>query len=223
MFYDDFPIPKNWMHIEGIDPHDARPTAFLYGAVAPEEIVIQGKTRNRIYWYDYLKLSGDMDNIVRQIKMKREKHGYSKPAWVMMDAKYGERTEMEGRCWETELRRRGLGYIRLSESKPGDVELGHKLVREYLNMHHSTLLGKTKPGMLFAKNGCSGNGGPLHSMFNYQYKEDADKPEEQFKDFPDIVRYVAIEQPMFRTQESQAEVINLIKERMDRAIKVRRL
>jgi phage terminase large subunit-like protein len=221
--YADFPIPKNWMHIEGIDPHDARPTAYLYGAVSPEEIEIDKKTRHRIYWYDYLKLKGDMDTIVRDIKMKREKHGYSKPVFVMMDAKYGERTEMEGRCWESELRKRGIGFIKLSESKPGDVELGHKLVREYLNMHHSTLLGKTKPGMLFAKDGCSGTGGPLHSMFNYQYKEDADKPDEQFKDFPDIIRYVAIEQPMYRSVESEAKVVSLIQERMNKAIKARRM
>lgn len=221
--YDDFPIPRNWMHIEGMDPHDARPTAYLFGAVSPEEIEIDKKTRNRVYWYDYLRLKGDMDTIVREIKMKREKHGYSKPVWVMMDAKYGERTEMEGKCWEGELRKRGIGYIKLSESKPGDVELGHKLVREYMNMHHSSLLGMAKPGMLFAKNGCSGTGGPIHSMFNYQYKENADKPDEQFKDFPDIIRYVAIEQPVYRSQESEQKVVNLLKEKMERAEKMRRL
>ncbi len=52
--YADFPIPKKWMRIEGIDPHDARPTRYLFGAVSPEEIDIFGKTRHRIYFYDFI-------------------------------------------------------------------------------------------------------------------------------------------------------------------------
>lgn len=204
--YDDFPIPKAWMRIEGIDPHDARPTCYLFGAVSPEEIEIFGKTRHRIYFYDYCLFKGeDMDSLVRKVKMTREKHGYSKPKWIVLDAKYGTRTEMESRTWEDELRMRGLGYIRLSQSKPGDVELGHKLVREYLKFYHSTLTGKTKPGIMFAKEGCRGQGGPIHHMFNYQYKEDADKPDDTFKDFPDIVRYMCMEQPVF--SNPQAEVV----------------
>ncbi len=214
--YDDFPIPAKWMPIEGIDPHDARPTCYLFGAVSPEEIEIFGKTRHRIYFYDYLLFKGeDMDSLVRKVKMNREKHGYSKPKWIILDAKYGTRTEMEGKSWEDELRMRGLGYIRLSQSKPGDVELGHKLVREYLKFYHSTLTGKTKPGIMFAKEGCRGPGGPIHHMFNYQYKKDADKPSEEFKDFPDIVRYMCMEQPIFSSIQAEvamSEVLNKRKE-----------
>ena len=220
--YEDFPIPRNWMKIEGIDPHDAAPTCYLFGAVSPEEIEIFNKVRNRIYFYSYLLLNEDLDTIVRKIKMKREEHGYSKPKWIIMDGKYGIRTEMEGICWEDELRRRGLGYIRLSQSHPGDVELGHKLVREYLKFHHSILLGKTKPGILFAKNGCSGQGGPIHHMFNYQYDEKRDAPTKQFKDFPDIVRYVALEQPVYQNPDEQAKVIDILTKRREQAIDFRR-
>lgn len=221
--YDDFPIPKSWMKIEGCDPHDARPTRYLFGAVSPEEVEILGKTSHRIYFYDYIMSKAeDIDSFVRKIKAKRETHGYSKPKWIVLDAKYGIREEIEGRSWENELRGRNIGYIKLSHSMPGDVELGHKIVREYLKMHHSTLNNTDKPGLLFAKEGCRGIDGPIHQMFNYQYKEDHDKPEEKYKDFPDVVRYMCMEQPHYMPPEAEAEVARILENRMKQAIGVRR-
>lgn len=220
--YDDFPIPRNWMKVEGIDPHDAEPTCYLFGAVSPEEIEIFGKRRNRIYWFDHLQLKGDLDSIVRAIKVTRETHGYTYPTVLKLDEKYGERTQMEGRCWERELRDRGLGNITLSSSRPGDVELGHKIVRQYLRNHYSTLSGQSKPGMLFARNGCGGEGGPIHHMTNYQYKEGKDKPDDKYKDFPDIVRYIAMEEPVYRSPEEQAQITEMLIKRQQKAISSRR-
>jgi hypothetical protein len=221
--YEDFTMPRHWMPIEGIDPHDAKATCYLFGMVSPEEIEIFGKIRNRVYFYDYLLLKGlDMDTIVRRVRMKREEHGYSKPNWIVLDAKYGARTEMEMKSWEEELRLRGLGYIKLSQSKPGDVELGHKLVREYLKPHHSTVEGTTKPGMMFAKDGCAGEGGPIHMLFNYQYAADKDKPDEKFKDFPDIVRYIALEQPTYVGPEQKSAMKRAIMDRQQRVYGTRR-
>ena len=191
--------------------------------MSPEEIEVFGKLRNRIYCYDFLLLDKDMDTIVRDIKVKREAHGYSKPKWVILDGKYGVRTEIEGRSWEDELRRRGLGNIRLSQSKPGDVELGHKLVREYLTPKYSTVLGVAKPGLLFAKEGCKGKDGPIHQMFNYQYSEKHDKPEDKFKDYPDVVRYMILEQPVYMNPDDEQVVVSILKQREDRARSMRRL
>jgi hypothetical protein len=222
--YEDFSIPRPWMKIEGVDPHDAHPTCYLFGAVSPEEVEVLGKIRHRIYFYDYLLLKDDLDTIVRKIKEKREHHGYSRPRWVVLDQKYGLRTEMESRTWQDELSRRGLGNIRLSLSRPGDVELGHKLVREYLKGHHSMLTGKSKPGMMFAMKGCKGAGGPIHHMFNYQYntKPGQDAPEKKFKDFPDIVRYIALEQPIYRSPEEDRNVVQMLEKRHEEAIRLRR-
>ena len=221
--YEDFPIPRNWMRIEGCDPHDARATCYLFGAVSPEEIEIFGKTKHRIYFYDYMLSKGeDMDTFVRKVRMKREEHGYSKPKWIILDAKYGARTEMESRSWEDELRLRGLGYIKLSQSKPGDVELGHKIVREYLKTSYSMLTGKAKAGIMFAKAGCGGHGGPIHHMFNYQYKDGVDKPDDEYKDFPDIARYICMEQPVYIDPENQRGTVEYLEERRKAAYATRR-
>jgi len=222
--YEDFPPPKAWTKIEGIDPHDAKPTCYLFAMISPEEIEIEKKVRHRIYVYDYLLFKDDdMDTIVRKVKMKRAEHGYEKPKFIIMDAKYGARTEMEGKCWEDELRMRGLGYIKLSQSKPGDVALGHKITREYFKLHHSVLLGTAKPGIMFARNGCRGTGGPIHHIFNYQYKEGHDKPNEEFKDFSDIIRYIAIEQPKYTSEREEKKLVSILEKRKEDATKSRRM
>ena len=221
--YDDFDIPKNWTMIESIDPHDARPTHWSFGAISPEEIEIYGKKKHRIYWYKAALLKGDLDNIVKQVKSIRALHGYEDPYMVVLDKKHGEKTQIEEKSWQVELERRGIRRIRLSHSSPGDVELGHKIVQEYLKSHYSTLLGKDKPGMMFAKDGCGGDGGMIQAMFNYQWKENADKPKEDWKDWPDTIRYVALEQPTYRDPVSEKKQQETIERRIDEAYKQHRV
>lgn len=220
--YEDFRIPKSWMRVESVDPHDARPTHWAFGAVSPEEIEIFGKKKHRIYWYDQLLPKGDIEGIVSLVKSVRALHGYSEPAIVVLDKKHGEKTQIEEKSWQSELERAGIRHIRLSHSSAGDVELGHKVVREYLKPQYSTLLGKDKPGMMFAKKALGGPKGMIHYLFNYQYKEDRDKPEEKFKDWSDCVRYVALEQPTYRSPKEEDAIQEKIEARMDGALRMRR-
>ena len=134
------------MKIEAVDPHDARATHWLFGAVSPEEIEIFGKPRYRIYFFDALLLKGSIEDMTRTVKSVRELHGYSEPKWVVLDAKYGAREQLkvgkdETRSWQSELERNGINRIRLSHSNPGDVQLGHKVVKEYLKSQYSKLTG----------------------------------------------------------------------------------
>ena len=77
------------------------------------------------------------------------------------------------------------------------------MVKEYLQPHYSTVKDKSFPGMLFAVNGCKGERGPIHDMFNYQWKLGTDKPEEQYKDACDCIRYAALEQPVYKAPEPE--------------------
>ena len=198
--YPDFRIPDDWMRVEAVDPSDARPTRWIFGAVSPEEIIVNGKLANRIYFYAYLLVNGNIGAIAKAVKMKRAEHNYREPAMVILDAKFGVRKTQsmdESTSWEEQLERAGIKKIVLSHSAPGDVGLGHKVVNEYLAPHYSSLKDKEFPGMMFAAEGCKGAMGPTQCMFNYQWKIGTDKPEEQYKDFPDTVRYVALEQPVY--------------------------
>jgi len=222
--YEDFSIPKDWMFVEGIDPHDARPTHWGFGAVSPEEIEIYDKKRNRIYWYDQLLLKdGDIKDFVRQIEARRALHGYKQPKVVVLDAKFGAKTEFERKTWQGELEKNGIKHITLSHSAPGDVELGHKIVKEYLKLQFSTLHGEARPGMVFAKDGCGGTDGIIHSMFNYQYKDDGrGKPVEKYKDWSDVVRYVAMEQPKYRSPQEEKDRVTYLEDRLGTAMRQRR-
>jgi hypothetical protein len=123
--------------------------------------------------------------MTKQVKSLRALHGYTEPKAVVLDRKMGEKTQMEGVSWEGRLGQAGIGHIRLSQSSPGDVELGHKIVRAYLATHYSNLTQSAKPGMMFAKKACGGQKGIIRYMFNYQYDPDSQKPREEYKDWPD--------------------------------------
>jgi hypothetical protein len=109
--------------------------------------------------------------------------------------------------WEEQLSGAGIDRIRLSHSDPGDIALGHKRVKEYLNLHYSKVRDKEIPGMVFAEDGCRGDRGPIQDMSNYQWKPGTDKPEEGYKDFPDCVRYVALEQPVYEPPSEKMDLI----------------
>lgn len=216
--YPDFEIPSDWMRIEVVDPHDAKPTRWIFGAISPEEIEIAGKVANRIYWYSYLLLGGTLHDIVRKVKVRRSEKGYQHPALVILDAKYGARTvkTMEGETsWEEELEKAGIRRIVLSHSAPGDVSLGHKAVKDYLRPQYSALRGKEIPGMMFSAEGCSGDRGPIQDAFNYRWEIGTDKPEEDFKDFCDCFRYAALEQPVYKKPEPDLDP-ELVKSLLDR-------
>lgn len=208
--YPDFQIPADWMRVESVDPSDARPTRWLFGAVSPEEIVINGKRANRVYWYAYLLPTGNIGSIARAVKVKRAEHNYREAAMVILDAKFGARTTKtldDSTSWEEQLDRAGIKHIVLSHSAPGDVALGHKAVKEYLQPHYSPIKDKSFPGMMFADEGCKGPRGPIQDMFNYQWDpKNNDKPLEAYKDMCDCVRYFALEQPVWKAPDPEIDV-----------------
>jgi phage terminase large subunit-like protein len=199
--YSDFDIPSDWMRVEVVDPHDARPTCWLFAAISPEEIMVNGQQVNRVYIYSYLLPTGNIDAIARAVKVRRAELNYKEPAMVILDAKYGSQTRKTAdyeTSWEEQLEKSGIKKIVLSHSAPGDIALGHKIVKEYLAPHYSTLKGESFPGMRFAAQACQGHKGPIQSMFNYQWEDGKDKPQEQYKDFCDTVRYLALEEPVYK-------------------------
>ena len=198
--YQDFAIPADWMRVECVDPHDARPTRWLFCAVSPEDIIVNGRTANRIYVYGYLLATGNIDTIARAVRVKRAECGYAEPAMVILDAKFGTKTVKtadDTTTWEDELEKAGIKHIRLSHSAPGDVAIGHKMVKEYLAPHYSTPSNKSFPGLMLARDACKGHRGPIQDMWNYRWKEGSDKPEEDYKDMCDCVRYACLEQPRY--------------------------
>jgi hypothetical protein len=198
----DFRIPKNWTPYEGIDPHDGKATKWLFTRISDEKFTgADGKTMYRMYVVGYLNLSPKktIGEMVDEVKIKRAKLGYEKPKWVVIDAKYGKRQSKsigETFCWETELKKadRGTRYI-LSDSKPGDVDLGIKIVKDYLSSKFSVSYQKEIPTLVFFRNACSGEGGVWWEMTRYRRDIDGDIIKEN-DDFPDCLRYICAKKPV---------------------------
>jgi hypothetical protein len=214
--YADFEIPKDWMRVEVVDPHDNKPVRWLFAAISPEDIEINGKPANRIYIYAYLLADGNVSEIARKVKVKRAEHNYAGPAFVILDAKYGMRSTrtFDGEaCWEEDLGKAGIERIRLSHSDPGDVSLGHKRVKEYLKPHYSRVKDKSIPALMFAEEGTKGERSPWQDMSNYQWERPTeknpapDKPQEKYKDFCDCVRYLCLEQPVYEPPNEKMDLI----------------
>jgi hypothetical protein len=201
----NFEIPRHWTRMEAVDPHDAKSTKWLFAAISPHDISIDGEVVNRIFVVDYLNLPSDSTivSMVDEVRRKRAEHGYSDRSLysIILDAKYGRAktismTGEEPPNWQARLEEAGAGYIELSYSKHGAVELGHKIVKAYLMKHYSSTYEKEIPGLVFLER-CRGLEGPIESMLKYRYKVGSDTPEEDYKDHADCVRYLCLARPVY--------------------------
>lgn len=212
---EDFLVPTHWTFYEGIDPAEGKPVAWGFFAVSPDEYELtDSRTVNKVYWVSYLKIEGKpISEICRQVNMKRAELGYKRPAWVVLDQKYGVRTNIgadnEPTNWFTELRKYdpGVNYV-LSKSNPGSIEIGEAIVKEYLKPKYDNLRDKKVPTFQIFS-GCehpSDSFNPISHLFNYSKDEDRpSKRTEEWKDFIDVLRYVLSRYPRFWDREAKAE------------------
>jgi hypothetical protein len=136
----------------------------------------------------------------------------------------------EGKSWQEELEKQGIKRMVLSDSKPGDVELGHKMVKEWLEPKFSTLHNKELPKMMFFKRGCGGEGGPIYQMKRYSYddmgekseKNASPKPKDLHKDFPDTIRYLVMQNPKYHDPERKKAANEALKKRYEDFVGIRR-
>jgi hypothetical protein len=199
-----FDVPRHWTRVESVDPHDAKPTRWLFCAVAPYDIDVDDEVLSRIFVVDYLNLHSSMTipEMIKAVRQKRLDLGYSTdrgPYSILLDAKYGKKRSVQMSIeepinWEEKLGE--AGYIELSYSKPGAVELGHKIVRSYLRPQFFKIADREMPGLVFLDR-CRGIDGPIETMRKYRYKTGTDQPEEDYKDFADCVRYVCLSKPRY--------------------------
>jgi hypothetical protein len=217
-------IKVGWTCYEAVDPHDNRNTCWSFFAVGPD---------NRKYMYDYLLAGGSVADIVRQVNIKRAMYGYKEPHWVVLDKKHGQKHNAalaDGKSWQEELEKCGVRRIILSESSAGDVELGHKMVKEELQLRFSSLHGKEIPQFMMFKKACGGDGGPIYQMFRYSYGDMGDKhdknpnpkPKDLHKDFPDTIRYFIMAKPVYIDPERTKANKKAMQKRQEDFVNVRR-
>lgn len=207
-----FDIPLHWSFYEGVDPAEGKPVAWGFLAVSPSEYELtEHRIVNKVYWIDYLKFEGmPISAMAKAVNRKRAEIGYKRPIWAVLDQKYGLRTQQTGEeqtNWFNELRKHdaGINYV-LSNSKPGSIEVGEAIVKEYLRLKYDNLKEKEVPTLeIFDR--CehkSDSFCPITHLFNYA--KDEDKPSkrtEEWKDWPDVLRYCLERYPRFYNIEDR--------------------
>ncbi len=199
---DDFPIHHDWTRYEAIDPHGARPTCVLFCAVDRDD---------RRYYYDRLVVEGSPNQIYQAVMETRAKHGGQQPRWTLLDRKAAEQESNLGdekTSWKRELRKAGFEKIQLSDSSPGAVGIGARLVKQGLKLRYDHFQRKELPDIFFFKKACGAitkdrrgaSYGVLYQMRSVQWdemmrksiheKSSVDKMKDVNKDFPDLVRYI---------------------------------
>lgn len=208
----DLPDPRNCPTLLGIDPHERRPTYALWAYVCEDDTIV---------WYDYDFLTGSTDDIKNQLHARESFHT-TKPRICVMDPNRGKAKQIGGLSWGETFEDFGYDVVF------GDDNLhrGHTAVVDYLSSTDTVA-----PKMIFSAE-LRGHGGPIYQMLRYGWQDWAGKkmkweravkeaPNDRYKDFPDIIRYVAMYRPTYDDLWEGPTVLDRWDGREDRAGRVR--
>lgn len=179
-------LPEHWPRFCVIDPHDRRPFAIGWYAVDPT---------NRVWIYDesprdamFHKIhsttlkTNDFVTIIRNQEcrdniMKR-----------IIDRRYGmRRSVMTGYTIQEDLMQYDLYFEPSYDDTLGGIEAGHIAVKELLGRPDE------EPRLLVMDN-CKNH---IYGFTHYVYDRDTGKPKEEGKDYMDLIRYLAKDNPRY--------------------------
>lgn len=200
--------PSTCPHGVSIDPHDRKPYAMGFYLVAPG---------GDIYWYDewpnepYERLKywdNLVENYVAILQQKRYRASY-----LEMDPNYGNRrSSMTGMTIAETFAMYGYGFnIDIID----DLAAGHAKVNEYLR-HDRTrpIQVGNQPKMFFLENCRNLIKGFQNYIWDDYRGRTADlkgvkeKPRDVYKDFPDVVRYAAMDDPGYFNPQTREHLIS---------------
>ncbi len=179
-----------------VDPHDRKP--FAIGWCLVDET-------DDIYWFDEwpnepfisCKTNNQIEDYVELIKSKENN---AKIEGRIIDARYGNRASVQaGKTIRDEFDEHDMTFHNSYTDNNASISAGHIKVREYLAYDKDLPLCTTnKPKMYFADDCLN----LVYGMMNYTYDEfrrkdqgTKEKPRELHKDFPDLVRYMVMDDP----------------------------
>ena len=186
-----FELPERWPYFIGVDPHERRPVHVLFCTLNPESEIIV---------LDYVLARGDTDTILRTVKDKERELGIPSPVRLcIMDPNRGAAKQINQISWEQVFSEGGYDVV-LGQD---DLNIGHSAMYTAFRIHDKT----QRPGLMFTTQ-CRGRYGPIWQFQRYAWddwanhttrdqKDIKEKPRQLNKDFPDICRYIVMENLQF--------------------------
>lgn len=194
------------------DPHDRKPFAIGWYLVDPTgDIYCIDEYPNESY--HNLKSSNlVVEDYAQIIKKKNEDLGVTTPTYII-DARYGNRKSVQtGDTIRDEFDRHELYFINSYTDDNASVASGHDRVKQYLKYDRKKPIDSVNKPKLYVKSNCKNH---LYGFLHYTYGDFRDKeknlqekPEEKYKDFMDLVRYVVCERPTYEEPEEVAYTPN---------------
>ena len=186
-----FELPERWPYFIGVDPHERRPVHVLFCTINPE---------NEIIGFDYCLPRGDVDTIIRTIKAREQELNIPSPIRIcIMDPNRGAARQINNLSWEQVFSEAGYDVIMGND----DLNIGHSMMYQAFRIGEKT----QRPSLMLTAN-CRGKYGPIWQLQRYAWDDWAnnnsrmerdvkEKPKQFNKDFPDILRYIVMEQLQF--------------------------
>jgi phage terminase large subunit-like protein len=179
-----------------VDPHDRKPFAIAWALVDPT---------GDVYWFDewpnepYYQVKYQLQ-LADYVDIIRSKEDNRPIETRLIDARYGNRTNVQtGRTIRDEFDEHGLTFHNSYTDQDASISAGHIKVRQYLHYDPKLPISETnKPKMYFSDRCLNLIYGMLHYTYdNYRRKELGvkERPKQNVKDFPDLVRYLAMDEP----------------------------
>ncbi len=213
----DYKLRADYPIIMGVDPHERRPIHIMYGQIDPY---------NDITWFQHNLIPPRSIEEIQLDLAEAEKHFPQSPVICVMDPNRGKAPQAGGTSWEDIFT--DFGYsVKLGED---DIRSGHTAVRKYLLYSLKPDGRVSRPPRMRWTEDCRGKLGPIYQMLRYSWEDWANKkvskskketPKQVFKDFPDIIRYVAKEDFTYDVLSKGHEILDLLPESMKQRGRIR--
>ena len=182
-----------WPIVMGCDPHERKPLYCAWAFLTPTAGLI---------WFDWRLIpAGSKEAIfaeLRDVEANAAIGHHSHSRVVVMDPNRGRAKQLGNTSWKETFEENDYEVILGDDN----LALGHSAVHDMLH-YSSDASGKVSrvPKMQFMES-CRGRGGPVAQLLRYSWddwargrkieKAPKEKPRELHKDYPDVVRYVAL-------------------------------
>lgn len=188
-------INSNWPSYFVLDPHDRKPHFCIWARVSP---------MGTLYITDELQFKGTLKELATKVFLHERMNGVktSEVIRIADPNKIETPSAINGLTFRQELASHGMFFI---SNVNDDVTLGHLAVQGKLLWDRTKPISSTNlPKLFFFRENCSEC---IKYMLMYSWDEykgsskdskgQKETPQDRYKDFPDVVRYLVMAKPGF--------------------------
>lgn len=197
-------FPSEWPIVMVVDPHERKPLYVMWAVITPSNTLIFFDWANPPSLPEFKEEPTARLTLIQRELLRHETSHHGPSQIVIMDPNRGPAKQLDGRCWRDVFEEWGYSTLMGND----DIRIGHSMVHEYLGARR----------LRFTEN-LRGKGGPVWQFLRYAWddwvlgRKDNSKalkevPRQNYKDFPDCIRYAVMAELDFDTLRYGPRVID---------------